>query len=390
MELFALLSDYTFQNVVIGSALLGIVSGVLGSFALLRRQSLLGDTLSHAALPGICLGFLVVGARELSALLAGALVSGAAAALFVVALTRWSRLKTDAALGAALSLFFALGIVMLTWIQNRGTASQAGLESFLFGQAAALLRSDLWLLAGTALVALAVVSLLWKELKLVSFDPIYAATLGLPVVLLEALLTVMVALAVVVGLQVVGVVLMAAMVIAPPAAARQWVDSLGSMVVLSAVFGVLAGVVGAGISASQAGLATGPVVVLIASLIALGSLVLAPERGLLSERIRNSRMRARLRGAAVLQVLERLEREHDERGYAAEEGMVSTYLQADARPTLRRLQDRGLVERRRHWPGEGPHWQLTETGRDTFDDVPTHGSSRAGRRTSVRDPGAEE
>lgn len=364
MDLLGLLSDYTFQNVVIGASLLGVVAGVLGSFALLRQQSLLGDTLSHAALPGICIGFLLVGARELSALLAGALVSGAAAALFVVAVTRWTRLKTDAALGAALSLGFALGIVLLSYIQNRGSAAQAGLESFLFGQAAALLRSDLWLLGGTAAVALLLVLALWKELKLVTFDPVYAATLGLPVAALEALLTVMVALAVVVGLQLVGVVLMAAMVIAPPAAARQWVRSLGAMVALSAAFGVLSGVAGAGISASYPGLATGPVVVLAASALALVSLVFAPGRGLLSERMRSRRLQARLRGGVVLDILERLEQEHGRHGYAAEQSMVSTALEVDAGRSLQRLEQAGLVERSMHHPGEGPHWSLTEAGRE--------------------------
>ena len=377
MDALAILGDYTFQNVVLGAALLGVVAGVLGCFALLRQQSLLGDTLSHAALPGICLGFLVVGARELGALLAGALVVGALAGLAVVAIVRGTRLKTDAAMGATLSLSFALGIVLLTFIQQRGTAAQAGLETFLFGQAAALLRSDVWLLAGATVVALALVAAFWKEFKLVSFDPVYARTLGLPVAFLDVLMTVMVALAVVVGLQLVGVVLMAAMVIAPPAAARQWVRSLGGMVALSAAFGILSGVAGAIVSTTTSGLATGPVVVLAASAIALVSLVIAPERGLLSERLRARRLRAHLRGAAVLDVLDRLEREHDRPGYLAEEAMVSTYLETDARRSLRRLEERGLVERREHVPGEGPHWSLTDAGREAAADDATQRATDA-------------
>ncbi|NBB83887.1 MAG: iron chelate uptake ABC transporter family permease subunit, partial [Alphaproteobacteria bacterium] len=262
MTLAELLGDYTVRTVALGAALLGLVSGVLGCFAVLRRQSLLGDTLSHAALPGICLGFLIAGTREIASILAGALVTGVLAALLMLLLTKRSRLKTDAGLGIALSVFFAVGIVLLTHIQGTGNAAQGGLDSFLFGQAAALLRSDLWVMGGIAVVALGLVAAFWKEFKLVSFDPGYARSLGLPVVALEVLLTAMIALAVVIGLQMVGVVLMAAMVIAPAVAARQWVGTLERMVVLAAGVGIVSGVVGAVASALARGLATGPLIVL--------------------------------------------------------------------------------------------------------------------------------
>ena len=279
MSLFELLSDYTLQNVALGAAILGVVSGVLGSFAVLRQQSLVGDALSHAALPGVCLGFMVAGTRDLGAIMAGALLTGGLAALAILALTRLTRLKTDAAIGISLSVFFALGVVLLTVIQGSGGASQAGLESFLFGQAAAILRSDLEVMGAITGVALAVVLLLWKEFKLVTFDPTFARTLGLPVTVLEVTLTVMVALAVVVGLQMVGVVLMAAMVIAPAVAARQWTRRLEHMVVLSALIGMASGVTGAVISALGRGLATGPLIVLSASAIVLVSILFAPGRG---------------------------------------------------------------------------------------------------------------
>ena len=145
-----LLSDYTFQNVVIGASLLGLISGPLGCFAVLRRQSLLGDAISHAALPGICLSFIITGSRDIGGIIIGSLITGSAAALIMLMLTRLSRLKTDAALGACLSIFFAVGIVLLTYIQSTNNASQGGLEAFLFGQAAATLRSDLWVMGSIA------------------------------------------------------------------------------------------------------------------------------------------------------------------------------------------------------------------------------------------------
>jgi manganese/zinc/iron transport system permease protein len=360
--MFALLADYTIQNVMIGAALLGIVSGVLGSFAVLRKQSLLGDTLSHAALPGICIGFLVAGTRSLPAILIGALLTGALAALIVLALTRTTRLKTDASLGIALSIFFALGIVLLTHIQNAGSAAQGGLESFLFGQAAAILRSDLYVMGAIALVALALVCLFWKEFKLVTFDPAYARTMGLPVLALEAALTTMIALAVVVGLQMVGVVLMAAMIIAPAVAARPWTDRVGVMVALAALFGMISGLFGALISATGRGLATGPLIVLAVSAIVAFSLLFAPGRGLVFAALRQRENSRQLRSRRVLSTLYRLAAEHNNPAYPAEQTMLDAYHGAGTAGALRRLADRGLVTATHHHPEPTPHWVLTEKG----------------------------
>lgn len=362
MSLAALLGDYTLQTVAMGAAILGIVSGVLGSFTVLRQQSLMGDALSHAALPGICLGFLAAGTRDMGAILAGALIVGGVAALTVMGLVRGTRLKTDAALGAVLGLFFALGVVLLTLIQRQAGASQAGLGSFLFGQAAALSRDDLWVMGGIGGVALAVVALFWKEMKLVTFDPVFARTLGLPVLVIEASLTVLIAVAVVIGLQMVGVVLMAAMVIAPAVAARQWVRRLEAMVILAALIGMGAGLTGSVISALAPGLATGPLIVLAASAAVLVSILFAPGRGVLWDALTRAAERRALRGKRVLAALERLSAEHGDPDYPAEQGMLDTYFGVATDGALRGLARRGLVAEARHMPVEGAHWVLTPEG----------------------------
>lgn len=360
--MLALLADPTIRTVALGAALLGVSSGVLGCFAVLRRQSLLGDTLAHAALPGICLGFLIAGSRDLGSIMLGALATGGAAALTVLLLTRTSRLKTDAALGIALSLFFALGVVLLTFIQGRGNGAQGGLESFLFGQAAAMLRSDLWIMGAITALALALVALVWKEFKLVSFDPGFATSLGLPVLALEAAMTGMVALAVVVGLQMVGVVLMTAMIIAPATAARQWTRGLGAMVVLSALFGTLAGVAGAVASAAGRGLSTGPLIVLAISAIVLVSLLAAPGRGLAWAALRQRRNRRGLAGRQVLATLYRIAADHGDRHHPVELGALDTFHGTPTRQALSRLERQGLVRPVRHEPERTPHWELTPQG----------------------------
>ncbi|NJR13205.1 MAG: metal ABC transporter permease, partial [Phyllobacteriaceae bacterium] len=226
--LATLLGSPTVQTVAAGAGVLGALAGLLGTFALLRRQSLLGDALSHAALPGVCLGFTLAGTRSLPALLAGALMTATLAALMMMLIVRRTRLKQDAALGITLSFFFAIGLVLLTRIQATGGAAQAGLSTFLFGQAAAMLQADVALITIVAALCAIALALFWKQVAVTVFDRDFAHVSGFPVVATEFLLTISVAVAIVLGLQIVGVVLMVALLIAPAAAARQWTASLGA------------------------------------------------------------------------------------------------------------------------------------------------------------------
>ena len=275
-----LFTDYTLRTVALGTALLGLVSGALGAFALLRKQSLMGDAISHAALPGVVLAFMLTGLKGPLVLMSGAALAGIAGVLVVVLLTRTTRIKQDSSLGIILAVFFGFGLMLLTFLQNNPDARQAGLNHFLFGQAATLLAGDVLVMALFGGAALALMLLFWKEFKLLSFDRDFGASLGLPMQRLEILITFLLVIAIVIGLQAVGVVLMSAMVVAPAAAARQWTDRLGVMVALSAFFGALAGVTGTLISTTAGGLSTGPVIVLCISAIAAGSLLFAPQRGM--------------------------------------------------------------------------------------------------------------
>jgi manganese/zinc/iron transport system permease protein len=285
----SLLFDYTLRTVALGSTLLGVVSGALGAFAVLRRQSMLGDAMSHAALPGIALAFMLTGSKETGVLMAGAAVAAWLGALLALGIARSSRVKTDSALGLSLSAFFGLGLMLLTFIQRQPNANQAGLDTFLFGQAAALLERDVLTMAAFGLPALLLMLLLWKEFKLLSFDPEFASSLGMRVRLLDVLLTSLLVVAIVIGLQTVGVVLMSALIVAPAAAARQWTDRLGVMVLLAALFGALAGVTGALVSSVVERLPTGPTIVLCVSAFVLVSLLFGARRGLVWRWLRQRR-----------------------------------------------------------------------------------------------------
>lgn len=312
MEPFSIFNDYTLRTVALGAALLGALSGSLGTFALLRRQALLGDAMSHAALPGIALAFLITGSKAPLVILVGAGLAGWLGAWFVMKVTGLTRIKEDSALGLVLSVFFGVGLVLLTWIQRRPDASQAGLDSYLFGQAATLVQRDLAAMALLGIPALLLMLLFWKELKLLAFDPEFGDSLGYPMRRLDLLLTTLLVVAIVIGLQTVGVVLMSAMIVAPAAAARQWTDRLGVMVLLAALFGATGGMGGAVLSSSVRRLPTGPTIVLFISAVVLVSLLFAPNRGLLWAWFRRVRSRRRLELRAVLEDLHALSIQHDD------------------------------------------------------------------------------
>ena len=295
MDLFF---DYTLRTVALGAALIGIVSGALGSFAFLRKRSLLGDAISHAALPGVVIAFLLTRNKETLTLLLGAFAAGWLATLIILAITRYTRIKEDSALGIVLSVFFGFGLMLLTFTQRLEDARQAGLDRFLFGQAAALVGRDVIVMGVIGLIALGTMLLFWKEFKIITFDPDYAASLGYPVRLLDVALTTQLVIAIVIGLQAVGVILMSAMVVAPAAAARQWTNRLGLMVFLAAFFGAISGVSGAVVSSTGAGLSTGPVIVLVIGAIAIASILLAPNRGLVWHWLQQRRSRNRLQRKA--------------------------------------------------------------------------------------------
>jgi manganese/zinc/iron transport system permease protein len=207
-------------------------------------------------------------------------------AFWIRGITKRTHLKSDTALGLILSIFFGFGMLLLTYIQKLPNANQSGLDKFLFGQAATLLARDVWFMASVTFICFVVMLLFWKEFKILLFDADYAKTLGFNIQLIDILITSFIVIAIVLGLQTVGVVLMSAMLLAPAAAARQWTNSLGIMVVLAACFGASSGVIGTAISASQNNLSTGPVIVLVAAVFVGFSFIFSPSRGLLFRQIR--------------------------------------------------------------------------------------------------------
>ncbi len=359
MDIWHLFSDYTIRNVTLGSAILGIISGGLSTFAVLRRQSLLGDAISHAALPGIGLAFLITQNKELSVLLLGAFIAGWIGTGTMNLIIRHSRLKEDTALALVLSVFFGFGIVVLTHIQKLPIASQAGLETFLFGQAASLVASDVRMFALIGMGVFVVIIIFWKEFKLMTFDPDFAHTQGYSILFLDTMITTLLVVAIVIGLQTVGVVLMSAMIVAPGASARQWTDRMTTMFFLSGLFGLLAGTAGALTSSFVDRLPTGPTIVVYLSVIVAISILLAPQRGLIAGWIRRRLANVEIYKQTVLLALADLSRHHPNEPHGHSQRVLEKTVPtvADVTKILHALETEGLVTRVNH-----DKWILTPSG----------------------------
>jgi len=335
-------SDYTLRTITLGTAILGAVCGMLGSFAVLRKQSLLGDAISHAALPGIAIAFLITGAKNGNTLLIGALISGLVGTFWIRGIIKKTQLKSDTALGLILSLFFGFGMLLLTFIQKMPNANQAGLDKYLFGQAATLVEADVWLMGIVMTISVLVLFAFWKELKLLLFDVDYAKSLGINTIFLDILITSFIVLAIVIGLQTVGVVLMSAMLLAPAAAARQWTNSLGVMVLLAALFGAFSGVLGTAVSASSDNLSTGPVIVLIAAIFVVFSFIFSPGRGLLFREIRYWKNRNDLQLFKTLAFMQNIAKTHEDISHPHAIKILNNF-QGYTKRSLKKLESREYI-----------------------------------------------
>jgi manganese/zinc/iron transport system permease protein len=307
---FTAFLEYNTQIVIAGTTLLGACAGMLGCFAVLRRKALTGDALAHAALPGLCMAFLILGERSLPEMLLGAFLSGLLGICVIAAINRFTRVKEDAAIGIVLSVFFGAGIVLSSWIQKMPTGQKAGLDSYILGKTAGMLLQDVELIGGASLVCLLAVLLLYKEFQLISFDTAFARVQGWPASFLDLLLMGMIAVGVVIGLPAVGVVMMSALLILPGVAARFWTDRLSRMLFLAAALGGLTGAVGTALSAQFSLLPAGPIIVLVGTCIFLISLFFAPRRGLVVRAWQRWRFRRELAMRNFLRGLWEMAEEH--------------------------------------------------------------------------------
>jgi manganese/zinc/iron transport system permease protein len=269
------------QWVIVSTFILGMASGMMGCLAYWKRQSLMSDALSHAALPGVVIGFALVGVKSLPVMMAGAAISAIIAAFLIQWIRSSTRIKEDTAMGIVLSVFFGLGIMLLTMVNRMPGGNQSGLDSFIFGQAASMVRKDVYTMLLLAVLVMLVLFIGFKEWKLFLFDPDFARGLGLSGRLMNGIYLMVLVLVIITGIQVVGVILMSALLIIPAVSARYWTQSFKWMLILSALFGGGAGMVGTIISTLGKGWPTGPFIIVTSSTLFVISLVFGAQKGLL-------------------------------------------------------------------------------------------------------------
>ena len=297
VEFFA---DHTYRTVFLGTSVIGLVAGALGAFAYLRKQSLISDVISHASLPGTLLAFLfsvlVLGTdgRNMVALIVGAVLLGTAAVLAANSITEHSLIKIDTAMAVVLTTFFAGGMLVMRVISQGNYRGKGGIQDYLFGNASVMTTADLVTSIIVGAVALTIMLVSWKEFALRSFDPAYSTVLGLYRRVIDALMFTTIVIATVIGVKAVGLVLMVAFVVTPPAAARQWTRTLPSMVALSAAIGAIGSGIGSYLSIVLGDVPTGPLVVVVLFTIFTVSMLAAPRRSILVRAIGRARLRAAL------------------------------------------------------------------------------------------------
>ena len=311
MDLIEFFGNHTFRMVFFGTTVIGLVAGALGSFAYLRKQSLISDVVAHSALPGALLAFLTavvvlgVEGRDMLALIVGAVTTGTLAALFANAVAARTKIPIDTAMAISLTVFFGAGMLLLRIIANGPFPGKGGIDDYLFGNASVITIADLATSAAVGALALVLMLVFWKEFTLRTFDPVLSTMLGFRARVIDTLMFTTIVIAIVIGVKAVGVVLMIAFVVTPPAAARQWTSTLPGMVALSGVFGAIGSGVGAYLSIVLGNIPTGPVIVLTLFAMFLVSLLASPRRSVITTALRRARAREALRRELLTETTDR-------------------------------------------------------------------------------------
>lgn len=310
MEILKYFTDPILRAPTIGSMLMCLSSALVGILVFIRKRSLLGEALSHASYPGVVISIILLASFfsfsedvMVVGVLAGAFLTSLAGLWAIDFLEKKLRIKNDAALCFVLSLFFGVGLLIASRIQSTHTLWYKQIQVYLFGQAATMTDEHILVYGVLAFVVILSMALLYRFIEILYFDRSFARTLGIPILLVEGFLFILLTLAIVIGIRSVGVVLMSAMLISPVVAARQMTDKLKTLLLISGLIGMAAGFVGNVLSLEislwltetdgvKFSLPTGPMIVLSASFFCILSTLFAP-KGLIFQFIRNWRFRQR-------------------------------------------------------------------------------------------------
>lgn len=290
----SIITQYSFIVVAIGTMLLAMATGIVGTISILKGQSLIGDAVGHASLPGIILAFMISGRKSSLILMLGAIVAGIVAFILIQLISEGSKIEADTAMAVILSAMFGMGMVLKSYIQGNQKiqgASQSGLASYIFGQAAYILKEDVYIILAVSIISLFLFIVFYKEIKVYVFDTVYAYTIGINSRLLSLLIMIITMILIAAGLKAVGAILISSMLITPAVTGLQWSKSYEKVLFIAAATGAVSAFLGTFISSAVKGFSTGPSIILIMSIIALLSVLFAP-RGIVRMLLNIRKMRA--------------------------------------------------------------------------------------------------
>lgn len=284
MSFFSFFYDINFWIPAIGATLLGMVSGMIGSISVLRGQSLIGDSIGHSVFPGVVIAFMLFETRNPPILMSGAILAGLVAYILIHGISAKSATKLDTSLAIVLSAMFGLGIVLKSYIQGNPAyrnASQAGLQKYIFGQAAYTDKADVRILFIISIINLLILLILFKEIKLFVFDFEFSQLSGFKPNIIAIIILLSSLSLIAVGLRIVGAILISSMLVAPAVGALQWTVNFNRMLVIAGIFGGISALVGTMLA--YHGLPNGPSIILIMSSISILSMIIGrrgPLRGI--------------------------------------------------------------------------------------------------------------
>lgn len=282
----AVLTSYTFLVVAFGTVILSIASAIIGSVSVIKGQSLIGDAIGHATFPGVVLAFMLFNIMETYVLVVGAMLMGILAFLLIQKVTDSSKVTLDSALALVLSGFFGLGMALKSYVQgNSSFSSTQGIDGFIFGQAAYMLKSDVYLIITASVISLVIFFAFYEQLKIFVFDSIYARTIGINIKSMNMLVLIMTIGLISVGLKAVGAVLIVNILIAPAVVGQLWSNRFGAVLAIAAVVGGISAFIGTYISTAFTGIATGPAIILSLSFFVVIS-ILFSSKGVIRRRSR--------------------------------------------------------------------------------------------------------
>lgn len=302
-DIFSAIGGGVLRNALIGTILLSLSSSMVGAFTMLRKQSLITDVIAHSVFPGVCLGFLLADEKNLGIILIFASATGWIATLCVEWFKKHPKISPDTASAITLSTFFGIGVMLLVQLINSPTQSiKAGISSFLYGSVIGISNNDIVIFFFVVVALISLIILFYKELVVFSFDERFAESIGYPTNFLKVLLSIITVVAIVIGIQAVGVILIASLLITPSVIARFWTHRIHLLIILACIIGVSSALVGTTIS-YHLEVATGPWIVMTISTVALSSFLFAPKKGILSKVFRHKKFKRTMTEENMLKAL---------------------------------------------------------------------------------------